>query len=301
MVYRPRHGGAPLLSAVRTFLSAKGGSIILFPGRPYYSSPEVIFALHALNLAPITVNMKTMYSNSASIGETLLAAIAAFIQTIMGYLPQIIVGLLILGFGLLLGKWCKSLVVGAVNSLNLDKFFASTSLSKFFANAQVDVKLGSILGEIGRWIVIYVFLISAVNFIGLTFISEFLTSILRFIPRVISAAFVLAVGIIAAGFIEQLIKSAIMPLDPSTARLAGKVSSYTVVIFALIIAVGELGIAQNFINILLIGFVSMISLTVGLSLGLGSKDLVAKILDGWYHGVNRGSNKPTASPKSSTK
>ena len=91
---------------------------------------------------------------------------------------------------MILGKWVKLLIVRAVNSLNLDKIFAATSLSKFFTEAHVEVKVGSLIGEICRWLIIYVFLISAVNLIGLTFISEFLTRIMTYIPNVISALFI---------------------------------------------------------------------------------------------------------------
>ena len=47
-------------------------------------------------------------------------------------------------------------------------------------------------------------------------------------------------------------------------------------------AISELGIAQEFILIIFIGFVVMISLGFGLALGLGGKDLVSKILNDWY-------------------
>ena len=97
------------------------------------------------------------------------------------------------------------------------------------------------------------------------------------------------VGIIAAGFIEQFVKSALISFDPSTARLAGKFSSYAVVIFALIIAIGELGIAETYINILIIGFVGMLSLSLGLAFGLGSKDLISRVLLDWYNKVNHSS------------
>ena len=47
-------------------------------------------------------------------------------------------------------------------------------------------------------------------------------------------------------------------------------------------AINELGIAQSLINTLFIGVVATLSLGIGLAIGLGAKELVAKMLMDWY-------------------
>ncbi len=58
-------------------------------------------------------------------------------------------------------------------------------------------------------------------------------------------------------------------------------------IFAILAAISELGIAANFINTLITGTIAMLSLGLGLALGLGSKDLVKEILTEWYSGIKK--------------
>ena len=53
-------------------------------------------------------------------------------------------------------------------------------------------------------------------------------------------------------------------------------------VFTILAAMSQLGIAATFVNTLFIGFVAMLAIGLGLSLGLGSKDLVKTILEDWY-------------------
>ena len=55
-----------------------------------------------------------------------------------------------------------------------------------------------------------------------------------------------------------------------------------IMVFAVLAALAQLKIAESFINTLFTGFVAMLALGLGLSLGLGSKDLVGRILNKWY-------------------
>ena len=64
--------------------------------------------------------------------------------------------------------------------------------------------------------------------------------------------------------------------------MGGKPSSYIVLMFTILASLSQLNIAANFVQTLFTGIVATISIGLGLSLGLGSKDLIAKILNQWY-------------------
>jgi hypothetical protein len=62
-------------------------------------------------------------------------------------------------------------------------------------------------------------------------------------------------------------------------------------VFAALVAIGELGIAESFINTLFIGFVAMLSIGLGLAFGLGAKDVVNLMLTKWYQDFNKTTKK----------
>lgn len=52
--------------------------------------------------------------------------------------------------------------------------------------------------------------------------------------------------------------------------------------FAIVVAINQLGIAANLVNILFVGVVGAISLSLGLAFGLGGRETAAKVVDRWY-------------------
>ncbi len=92
---------------------------------------------------------------------------------------------------------------------------------------------------------------------------------------------------VLAGLVESLLKGAIISIDLKLGRLVGKIGSYLVAILAVMAAFQELGIAQDLIRTIYIGFVLSLSLALGLSFGLGSKKIVEEMMMRWYKELNK--------------
>ena len=222
-----------------------------------------------------------------SIQDAIFLAGSSAFGKVIAFIPQLFAALLVLLVGSYLGKWAKSIIKGLLHAINLSGMTKNSFVQKFLVKAEIRQKIEEIIGEVARLFIIYIFVISSVNLLGLTTVADFLTGILSYVPQVISASLILAFGVIASGFTEKIVKSAVSSFDMPTARLVGKISSYTVVIFASLVAIGELGIAEQFINTLFMGFVAMLSIGMGLAFGLGAKDLVSKVLKDWHEDLKK--------------
>ena len=214
--------------------------------------------------------------------ESFFVAVATILTNIISYIPTILGAILVFLLGMILSKWMSSLVVKFLGLIKLSSLFQKVGFSPFLQKAEIKVKLEEIIGGIVRWLVILIFFVTAVNILGLTTVSLVLNNILGYIPRVISAILILALGVLLAGFVESFVKGTLVQVDLKVSLLLGKVASYLVVIFSTLVAINELGIAQSFINILFMGVVAALSLGLGLSFGLGAKDLVGSVLEDWY-------------------
>lgn len=203
------------------------------------------------------------------------------------FLPNLLAALVVFLIGLVLAGWLKTLVIKLFEVVQLSQLVKKSGFSQFLEKAEVQLKIEEILGGIVKWLIILIFSITAINILGLTAVSEVLRSLLSYIPRIISAVLVLVAGVLVAGLVESLIKGALGQIDIKTSRLFGKVASWLVVIFAILAAVNELGIAQSLINALFIGFIAMLALGLGLAIGIGAKDLVAEILNEWYQNFKK--------------
>lgn len=210
----------------------------------------------------------------AFVGANILVIVYQFI-------PRLLAAIIVFLVGLFLGKIVKKISVKLLESLNLSKLSKNSSFEKFLEKAEVKAQIEEIIGSILKFLIILVFIVTSINILGIPTISQLLNNILAYIPKVISAIFVLGIGTLLAGIIESLVKGSVGQFDGRTSRLLGKIASYIMMIFTVMAAFNELGIAKEFMNILFIGFVSMLSIGFGLAIGLGAKDVVSEFLSGW--------------------
>ena len=214
--------------------------------------------------------------------QAFAAAIVNVINQLILFLPKLAAALVVFLVGLVIASWGKRLTVKLLKAIRLSQLIRGSGVATFLEKAEVSTKIEEVLGGGVRWVLILVFLMTTVNVLGLTAVSEMLNVILSFIPKLVSAALILGIGVLVAGLLESVVKGALGSLDLKAARLVGKLTSYVTVVFATLAAMAELGIAQQFVNALVFGTVGMLALGVGLALGLGSKDLVAELLKEWY-------------------
>lgn len=197
--------------------------------------------------------------------------------------PHVLGAVVVAALGIIIGNWVKTLTVKSLQMLRFETLIKDTKFKAFLIKAEVTDKVEEVIGSILKWLIVLTFFIAATNILGLTTVSNVLVSVLGYVPNVISAVIVMAIGVLLAGILEGVVKGALATFDLKTSRLMGKITSYTVVTITTLAAFSELKIASAFINILFIGFVAMLALGFGLAIGLGAKDVIGQALSDWYH------------------
>jgi hypothetical protein len=206
---------------------------------------------------------------------------------LLSYVPRVLGALLIVVLGAAVAKAIRSVVVSLLNKVRLSSAIEKTPIEHFLKNADFRQKTEEIVGTVIYWLVMLVVIHTAVSVLGLASLSLLLERILVFLPKIMAAVIILFFGILLAGVVEGLVKGAIRSIDGRSARVLGKVSSYLVVTIAILAAISELGIARDFILILFVGFVTTVSIGLGLAIGLGAKDLVSRLLTEWHSNLKR--------------
>ncbi len=222
-----------------------------------------------------------------SISDTFISVFNQLTTDFISFIPTFLVALVVFLVGLLVARFARNLIVKLFSVLKLSKLTSSPSLSKFLKNADIEKKLENVFGEIIRWLIILVFSITSLNLLGLSTLTQVLSGLLNYIPSIFAALIIILAGTLLAGFLEKLVKASLSGFDVRTSRIMGKFTSYLIMVIVILAAIAQLGIAQYFINIIFIGFIAIITLAFGLGLGLGSKDLIQKILENWYKNLKK--------------
>lgn len=224
---------------------------------------------------------------SFSLEEIISSSAADAYSIIVSFLPRLFWALVVLLVGIILANWIKSLVIRTLRAINIQPVINRLGLAKYSEEVDVRTNLETSIGEIVRWLILYLFLISVFNILGIVSIAEFMQSLLAYLPSILAAGFIFIASVLLAGFAEKFVKNAFAGFDIVTSRLMGKIASYSVVVVGSLIALSELGIAEYFINILFIGFILTLSISVGLAFGLGSQDLIKSLLQDWYQDYSK--------------
>jgi len=212
-------------------------------------------------------------SNSLS---SIVIRVADFIPVILGAVVIIIIGWVIAA----LLEWAVENVLRAVG---LQHLFERVKIEEVLKRAESKKDTSGLIGAIVKWIILLVSFIAAADVLGLKQVSVFLDSILSYIPNAIAGVAILLVGTIFAHFMSRVVKSSVLAAQLSFSEVAASVTKYSILVFTVLAAIVQLGIASELLSTLFTGLVAMLAIAGGLAFGLGgqsaAKEIIEKIKD----------------------
>lgn len=201
--------------------------------------------------------------------------------SVLGFGMRLIIALAVLIVGFVFAKLIQSLVKKTLEKVRNSKLFRTSPVSIYAKDADSAASIENFLGEVIFWLVMILVFDAAANVANIVWLTGLFDKLFAFLPGLLSASVILIFGVLAAGLAESLVKNAIRPMDQRLGRMGGKLAGYLVMVLAILIAVSELGIAEEYILILFIGLVITAALAVGLAVGLGGQYFVKDGLDRW--------------------
>lgn len=207
--------------------------------------------------------------------ESLSSFISTFILFTSAFLPKLIFGFLIIFIGLIVASLLKDLLKLVFKYFRIERWLEAAGVVKI---TEVSV-WPNLLGELVRWITIFIFLMSAVEAWGMPKVADVLQQLLNFLPNVFVVVVIGWIGLIAGKFAHDIVRHGVRGLGNDEALVLGNAARYSIVFFTVLIILTQLGIASDLLKILFTGIVSMLALAFGLAFGLGGKDHASKILD----------------------
>lgn len=195
------------------------------------------------------------------------------------FAPKLIIAIIFFIVGWVLGNLVAKAFEHVISALKVDKLLGSVGANELLEKAGMKLNSGYFFGQIIKWFVIILFLLPSLNLVGLDLVGAFLKeSVLGFLPRVIVAAFILIIATVISDALSKTITAGAKTMNLHSANMLGVVAKYAVWTFAFIIALGQLGIAETYMNILFAGIIGMFAIAGALAFGLGGKDAAAKLL-----------------------
>lgn len=200
---------------------------------------------------------------------------------VAGFVPQLVAALVVFLIGWLVAVLLGKLAWHIVRVVKLDRGLEAIGAKRIWERSGYKLNSPFFFYELVKWFFIIVFLMAATDILGLTQVTEFLKTVVFYLPNVFVAAFVLLIGVLVARFLEGLVRGSVKAAELASANFLGSLTKWAVLIFSLLVALNQLRVADEIIRIVVIGVVAAGAIALGLSFGLGGKahaeDFISKM------------------------
>lgn len=206
---------------------------------------------------------------------------------VISFLPDLIGAILVLIIGLIVASGLEKIVERVIYYLKLDNLLRKLGVETYLHRANLELNTGYFLGKLVYWFMVVVFVLAASDILGFVTLSAFLGEVLLYIPQVVVAFLIILAAVVVAGFLRKLVDASVLSSKLHAAKFAGSLIWWAIVIFGLLAATSQLGVATDIINTVITGVIVMLALAGGLAFGLGGKDeasrLLANLRKEWEH------------------
>jgi hypothetical protein len=127
-----------------------------------------------------------------------------------------------------------------------------------------------------NWCIVLVGILIGINALDAALTSRLVVRLFDYIPHVIAAVIVLAVGTFAARFLARSVLISAVNLKIHSARLVSVGVKWMVMVLTAAMALEQLGIGGQIVTLSFAILFGGIVLALALALGLGSKDMVSR-------------------------
>lgn len=222
--------------------------------------------------------------------RVLTSSVMQVAETFFAFLPSMLGSLILLIVGWLLARFLRSvtcrLMTHLLDRLARQRVARTSAIDSRIQQTQTYQSAPNVVGGIVYFMVLIFFFAAAIETLGLPTISNVLSLVTAYLPRVLAAAMIVFIGLWAGDFVHTIMQRTTGVKELGYAPLIGRALQVLIGIVFFIIAVGQLGIDST---VLIITLAIVFASTFGaaaLAFGLGARTTVGNIIAARY--VKRG-------------
>lgn len=197
---------------------------------------------------------------------------------VAGFLPRFIAAIVVFLVGWLIAVLLGKAAYHLVRVIHIDTALTKVGFRKSWERSGFRLDSAKFFYELVKWFFIIVFLMAATNILGLAQVTDFLRTVVFYLPNVIVAALILLIGILVARFLEDLVRASVKAAGLVSGNFLGTLTKWAIFIFSLLVALAQLKVAEDIIRIVVMGIVAAGALALGLSFGLGGVKHIEEFL-----------------------
>ena len=187
-----------------------------------------------------------------------------------------------------IAKLLGDLLEGLLKTSGVDKY------SKYLNfKGEITIEISTVIAQVTRALLMIFFIVEAVSVLNLEVLNRVGTSIIAYIPDAISAALILAVGVIGGNILASFLK------EVSGSKVFGEFVRYAIIVLSIFMTLDQLKFAPTIVNAAFIIILGALAFAFVLAVGLGGKDFAAKQLSNLEQALEQEEEKDHQDPPAS--
>jgi small-conductance mechanosensitive channel len=210
------------------------------------------------------------------IGNSLQKAIDGF----FAFLPNLVGFILILVIGFIVAKLVSAAARRVLRKLDMDRKLADADANKYVDRVLPGASPSNGIARVAFWLIFIFFLFSAVGALQIPAVTTFMNQVLAYLPNVIAAILIFALGAIIAGAVARAVARVMG--ETSTGRVVASVLPALVLVIAMFMILQQLQIAEEIVQIAFAATMGALALGLALAFGLGGRPVAQRMLEEAY-------------------
>lgn len=215
-------------------------------------------------------------------GSALVQSFTSAFTQVIELAPKVLAAGAVIIVGYIVARLVASAVATLSEKLGLQRAAERSGLSKSMEQAGVVRTVPQIVGTIVFWLLLSVFLVASFDILNLPGVTGAIEKVIAYIPKVLVATVLVVVGLLLAAFLRGVIATSADRVGVTYAQQLASGCYYILAMMTFIAAFEQLEITFDLLNYAILIAFGAIALALGLSFGLGGRDVMAGILCGYY-------------------
>ena len=205
------------------------------------------------------------------------------LKNFLAVVPNLVGAIAILIIGLIVSKILGRLVRKLLKAIGADRLAERINEIDIVHDSNIRLVPSAFFSKIVYYFLLFVFIIAATDVLKMDVISNLMGDILNYIPVLVSAIFVLIIGLLASDALKKVVRTTCDSLAIPASKLISNVVFYFVFINIAMIALSQAQIDTDFIQSNLSIILGGIVLAFAIGYGFASRNIVANFLASFYN------------------
>ncbi len=207
------------------------------------------------------------------------------LDSLLGFIPNILGFLVILAIGYVIAKVVKGIVARLLEKVGLDRTLHSSDAGKYVERVSPGASPARLIGSVAFWFVFLFAISAAIGALKIPALSTFIAQVQAFLPNIIVALLIFVIAAALAGAVGAAAHR--LMGDTPTGKMVRAIAPALIMAIALFMVLDQLRIAPQIVTITYAGLIGMLALAGALAFGLGGRDLAAQMLGQAYDAGQR--------------